>query len=146
MHAIEGSLPDVDFVEPDPTAISGQIVDVPDVTGQEASEAADELRNAGFVPNVGRYVDSRLPKGQVAYTSPVAGARVGTGTLVTMFISDGTPKKSGGGGSGGGGGSTDGGGGGTTDGGGAGGDATTAPGNNGNGNGNGNGRGRGGRR
>ena len=133
MHAIEGQLPDVDFVTPDPTAISGQIVDVPDVTGQEASDAADELRNAGFVPNVGRYVDSRLPKGQVAYTSPVAGARVGTGTLVTMFISDGTPRKSGGGGGGGGGGDTAGGG--TT---------TTGPGNNGNGNGN--GRGRGGRR
>jgi membrane peptidoglycan carboxypeptidase len=143
MRAIEGSLPDVDFVEPDPTAIMGQIVDVPDVTGQEAADAADELREAGFVPNVGRYVDSRLPKGQVAYTSPVAGARVGSGTLVTMFISDGTPRRSGGGGgdadtsgdtSGGdGGGTTDGGGGGT---------ATTGPGNNGNGNGNGNGRGR----
>ncbi len=134
MHAIEGALPDESFVTPDPTAIAGQMVDVPDVTGMEASEAADRLREAGFVPNVGRYVDSKLPKGQVAYTSPVSGAQVGTGTLVTMFISDGTAKKSGGGSGGGGGGGTSGGGGG--------GDTTTGPGNNGNGNGNGNGRGR----
>ncbi len=92
MHAIESQLPDEAFVRPDPTAISGQIVNVPKVAGLSAAEAADKLRNAGFVPNVGRYVDSKLPKGQVAYTTPVAGARVGTGTLVTMFISDGTPR------------------------------------------------------
>ncbi len=97
MHAIEGSLPDEQFVAPDPNAITGQIVDVPDVTGRAAADAADQLRGAGFVPNVGRYVDSKLPKGQVASTSPIAGARVGTGTLVTMFISDGTPKKGNGG-------------------------------------------------
>jgi membrane peptidoglycan carboxypeptidase len=92
MHAIESLLPDATFSRPDPTAISGQIVHVPDVAGLSAADAADRLRNAGFVPNVGRYVDSRLAKGQVAYTSPIAGARVGTGTLVTMFISDGSPR------------------------------------------------------
>jgi membrane peptidoglycan carboxypeptidase len=137
MHAIEAALPDESFVRPDPTAIMGQIVDVPDVTGLDAAEAADQLRSAGFVPNVGRYVDSKRPKGQVAYTSPISGARVGTGTLVTMFISDGTPRKttsstsSGSGTSGGGGG-------------GGGGGGTTGPGNSGNGNGGtGNGRGNG---
>lgn len=98
MQAIQGSLADVDFVSPDPTAILGQTVDVPDVTGLDAAEAADRLRDAGFVPNVGRYVDSRLPQGEVAYTSPQSGAPVGTGTLVTMYISDGTPRGGGNGG------------------------------------------------
>ncbi len=99
MKAIVDLLPDQDFVTPDPTAILGRIVNVPDVTGDPSADAAERLREAGFVPNIGSYVDSDLPKDSVAYTNPVSGARVGTGTLVTLYISDGTPaKKRGGGG------------------------------------------------
>ena len=98
MKPILDLLPDEDFVTPDPTAILGRIVNVPDVAGQPSAEAADTLREAGFVPNIGSYVDSDLPRGTVARTSPVAGARVGTGTLVTLYISDGSPRGGGGGG------------------------------------------------
>ncbi len=93
MKPITDLLPDNDFVTPDPTAVLGRIVNVPDVTGQPSAEAAERLREAGFVPNIGNYVDSDLPKDSVASTNPVSGARVGTGTLVTLYISDGTPSK-----------------------------------------------------
>jgi membrane peptidoglycan carboxypeptidase len=97
MKAITDQLADEDFVTPDPTAILGRMVNVPDVSGQPTAEAAETLREAGFVPNIGSYVDSDVPKDNVAATNPVAGARVGTGTLVTLSISDGTPAKRGGG-------------------------------------------------
>jgi membrane peptidoglycan carboxypeptidase len=90
MKPITGLLPVEDFVTPDPTAVLGRIVNVPDVSGQASAEAADTLREAGFVPSVGSYVKSGLPKDTVARTDPVAGARVGTGTLVTLNISDGS--------------------------------------------------------
>jgi membrane peptidoglycan carboxypeptidase len=93
MKAIVDMLPDEDFVTPDPTAILGRIVNVPDVSGESSSEAAETLREAGFVPNIGRYVGSEEAKDTVAYTNPSAGARVGTGTLVTLYVSDGTPEK-----------------------------------------------------
>jgi membrane peptidoglycan carboxypeptidase len=100
MKAITDLLPNENFVTPDPTAILGRIVNVPDVTGESSGDAADTLREAGFVPSIGSYVDSDLPKDSVASTNPVSGARVGTGTLVTLYISDGTPAKKRGGGDG----------------------------------------------
>jgi membrane peptidoglycan carboxypeptidase len=93
MRSIVDLLPDEDFVTPDSSAVTGRIVNVPDVTGQPSAEAADTLREAGFEPNIGSYVNSSEPKDTVARTNPVAGARVGTGTLVTLHISDGSPAK-----------------------------------------------------
>ncbi len=93
MKRVTDQLEDEDFVTPDPNAILGRVVRVPDVTGLSSSEAADSLREAGFVPSIGRYVNSRLDKDRVARTQPVADARVGTGTLVTLYISDGSPKR-----------------------------------------------------
>ena len=40
MRGVQDLLPDEDFVEPDPTAIEGRAVDVPDVTGMAPDEAA----------------------------------------------------------------------------------------------------------
>ncbi|MGZ8744915.1 MAG: hypothetical protein ACXWXO_18520, partial [Nocardioides sp.] len=57
----------------------------------------------------GPQVNSGSAYGTVAYLSPGSGAQVGTGSSVTMYISNGTPESSGGGGGDGGG---DGGGGG----------------------------------
>ena len=90
MQAVDNFLPDVDFVDPDPTAILGRPAPVPDVTGLSAEDAAVELREAGFVPTVGSYVDSTLAKGQTASTTPVAGATIGSGSAVTLNVSDGT--------------------------------------------------------
>ena len=90
MQRVDDFLPDASFVPPDPTAILGRPALVPDVTGLSAEEAALELREAGFVPTVGSYVDSALTKGAVATTTPVAGATIGTGSAVTLNVSDGT--------------------------------------------------------
>jgi membrane peptidoglycan carboxypeptidase len=90
MHRVQKFLPDTSFVPPDPTAILGRPAVVPDVEGLSAEDAAVELRTAGFVPTVGSYVDSTLGKGSVASTTPIAGARIGTGSAVTLNVSDGT--------------------------------------------------------
>ena len=90
MQRVDDFLPDVSFVPPDPTAILGRPAFVPDVKGLSAEEAALELRQAGFVPTVGSYVDSTLGKGSVDSTTPIAGAKIGTGSAVTLNVSDGT--------------------------------------------------------
>jgi beta-lactam-binding protein with PASTA domain len=64
---------------------------VPYVSGFDPKHAAEVLRNAGFNPQIGATVDSGNPRGSVAYTSPSSGAQLGTGSSVTIYISDGTP-------------------------------------------------------
>ncbi len=90
MQAVDRFLPDAPFVDPDPTAVLGRPALVPDVSGLSAEDAALELREAGFVPTVGSYVDSTLSRGEIASTTPVAGATIGTGSAVTLNVSDGT--------------------------------------------------------
>ena len=91
MHAIQQYLPNVDFTPPDPTTIAGQYVAVPSVNGYSVTSASDQLRSAGFSPVVGPYVHSSYPYGTVAYTSPGGGSSLGTGSSVTIYVSDGTP-------------------------------------------------------
>jgi membrane peptidoglycan carboxypeptidase len=122
MKVIEQWLADRDFTSPDPRTIKGQTVTVPSVYGYSPEEAAKVLREAGFSPVIGPMVDSNNAYGTVAYLDPASGSEVGSGSTVTIYISDGTPyvapkpPKNGGGGGGtdggGGGGGTDGGGGG----------------------------------
>ena len=114
MKVIEQWLPDTDFSVPDPTAIQGRLVTVPSVYGYSPTEAAGILRRAGLNPVVGPQVNSSSAYGTVAYLSPGSGAQIGTGSTVTMYISNGTPEpvRHGGGGGGGGGGNDGGGGGG----------------------------------
>jgi beta-lactam-binding protein with PASTA domain len=66
-------------------------VGVPSVAGQSTSAAAGILRQKGFTPVIGPTVDSSYARGTVAYTSPGAGSAVGTGSTVTIYVSDGTP-------------------------------------------------------
>jgi membrane peptidoglycan carboxypeptidase len=154
MKRIQRWLPDRNFVPPDPRKVKGRTVRVPQVAGSGQRAAMRKLRRRGLVPQLGPMVDSRLRRGLVAFTEPGAGARVGSGRSVVLYLSDGTPyvapppqpsspspstggsTGSSGGGSGGGG-TSGGGGGGTGDGG-----RDSGPGNgHGRGNGNGNGRG-----
>ena len=94
MQAIDDFLPDAEFTDPDPTAISGRPVDVPSVSGLEPAIAATRLREAGFVPSIGSYVRSTFAKGMVAETDPVAGATLGTGSPVTIHVSNGNAPRS----------------------------------------------------
>jgi membrane peptidoglycan carboxypeptidase len=67
-------------------------VQVPDVTGMDASEARARLEAAGFGVSTGPSVSSAYPKGTVARTSPGAGSRVEPGTTVTIYPSRGRPR------------------------------------------------------
>jgi membrane peptidoglycan carboxypeptidase len=91
MKAVQDMVPATDFAEPDPTTIAGRKVIVPSVSGMAPSSAAARLRRAGFLPTIGPLVDSGYSYGTVAYTSPGGGSTVGTGSSVTIYVSDGTP-------------------------------------------------------
>ncbi len=91
MKVMQRYIPDETFHSPNPQTIQGQTVSVPSVGGMGTGPASDILRKQGFTPVVGPTVDSGYPQGTVAYTSPGAGASVGTGSTVTIYVSDGTP-------------------------------------------------------
>jgi membrane peptidoglycan carboxypeptidase len=91
MQVIDDFLPDAEFVPPDPNAIRGQPTSVPAIGGLPLSEAAIRLREVGLVPSVGSYVASAYNKGMAAYTEPSAGGRIGTGSPVTIYVSNGNP-------------------------------------------------------
>ena len=134
MDVVAQWLPDLDFVDPPVEIIRGVPTDVPDVAGMSVPQAVGTLRAAGFRVDVGPLVDSAYTEGTVAYSLPAAGARAGRGSIVIVYISDGTPppkpprggggnggRGGGGGGGGNGGGGNNGGGGGGNGGGGGGG-------------------------
>ena len=104
MKVVEQWLADRDFISPDPTTIKGKAVTVPTVYGYSPQEAAEVLREAGLSPVVGPMVDSGNAYGTVAYLSPGSGSEVGSGSTVTIYVSDGTPapapRNNGGGGGG----------------------------------------------
>ncbi len=91
MKVVEQWLPDRDFTSPDPTTIQGKLVTVPSVYGYSPEDAARILREAGFLPVIGPTVDSANTAGTVAYLDPASGTQLGTGSTVTIYVSDGTP-------------------------------------------------------
>ena len=101
MKAIAQYLPDTDFTEPSATTIAGRVVTVPSVYGLSPSAAARILRKAGFLPTIGPFVDSSYSRGTVAYLSVRSGSQIGTGSPITIYVSDGTPAPQGGKGKGG---------------------------------------------
>ncbi len=129
MKVIQQWLPDRDFTSPDPRTIKGKLVTVPSVYGYSPEEAAKVLREAGFSPVIGPMVNSGNAYGTVAYLDPGSGTEIGSGSTVTIYVSNGTPyvapepspKPDNGGGPGGGGGGDGGGGNGGGPGGGGGG-------------------------
>ncbi|MFZ5846706.1 MAG: transglycosylase domain-containing protein [Actinomycetota bacterium] len=91
MKVVQQWLPDKDFHSPDPTTIKGKTVTVPSVYGYSPEDAARVLREAGLTPVIGPMVSSSSPYGTVAYLSPGSGSSIGSGSTVTIYISDGTP-------------------------------------------------------
>lgn len=61
-------------------------VTVPDVVGMKQEDAIQTLSDAGLVAKVAETPDNQQPKGRVWQQSPQAGARVGPGTTVTIFV------------------------------------------------------------
>jgi len=91
MQAVQQFLPDEEFVPPDPLAINGQLITIPSVYGLDPQQAAEILRERGFFPSVGPLVDSSNPYGTVAYLSPGSGTQLGSGSAITIYVSDGSP-------------------------------------------------------
>jgi eukaryotic-like serine/threonine-protein kinase len=110
-----GLLPDVNL-QPDDTAPSGTVlaqdpragssldrgkpvvmtvssgkakVQVPDVTGQDSTDAANALGQAGFHATTQSEASDTVPQGKVIRTDPAAGAEADKGSTVTMFVSSG---------------------------------------------------------
>ncbi len=92
MHVIEQWLADKDFTAPDPRTIQGQEVTVPSVGGMSPEEAAKILRDAGLFPSIGPMVNSEYAYGTVAYLDPGSGSTVGSGSSITIYVSNGTPE------------------------------------------------------
>jgi len=91
MKRVQRYLPDVDFESPDPETIKGQMVTVPTLYGYSPERAAAILRDRGLYPAIGSMVDSSNAYGTVAYLSPGSGTEVGSGSSITIYVSDGSP-------------------------------------------------------
>ena len=91
--AIAQWLPDDDFTRPSSTDVAGLLTPIPSVAGQSYDDAKATLEGAGFRVSRGPSVDSRYERGLVAYTSPGSGSGLGAGDTVTVYLSDGSPKK-----------------------------------------------------
>jgi hypothetical protein len=72
-----------------PTEAPGGAVEVPDVTGMSASEAAAILSGASLAPTAVKEESESTPAGAVVATSPAAGERVPKGSSVTVVVSSG---------------------------------------------------------
>ena len=84
-------LPKEDFKKPDPGSIEGVSTQVPDVRGMTVDDATKKLADEGFDASVSGEVNSDLDKGLVVRTSPESGAKVGSGTSIGLYVSNGIP-------------------------------------------------------
>jgi serine/threonine-protein kinase len=64
-------------------------VAVPDVTGQDAADAANALGQAGFKTKTSREASTTVESGKVIRTDPAAGTKVDSGSTVTIVVSSG---------------------------------------------------------
>ena len=89
----EAALKDVPVLplpKPDPKFVRGLQIPVPDVAGLSVADAKAALEKAGFQTTVDpKQVDSDLPAGTVARTSPTGQAP--PGSTITIFVSNGHP-------------------------------------------------------
>jgi serine/threonine-protein kinase len=67
-------------------------VTVPDVAGKTLSEATVALSRAGFRYTSTREPSTSVPSGEVTRTDPPAGSQATKGTVVTVYVSSGSPK------------------------------------------------------
>jgi len=94
-EAMLGALVDVpptSFVTMNPDLVNGLTITVPSLVGLTEKQAISRLRSAGLRATVGDYqVASYQDEGTVSYSSPGAGTGVPPRTMVTFYLSNGTP-------------------------------------------------------
>ncbi|QPZ37427.1 transglycosylase domain-containing protein [Paramicrobacterium chengjingii] len=82
------------FPEADKNLTRRILKDVPDVVGQSVEDATSSLDDAGFSVSVSEdQVDSTVEAGKVASTDPAGGARVNSGSTITIYVSNGEGKE-----------------------------------------------------
>lgn len=81
---------DTSWPQPDAQYLTGQEIQVPDVSNQSVSNATAALQAAGFQAKKGGSTPSdTVPKGSVVSTDPAAGSSAIAGSLVKLTISSG---------------------------------------------------------
>jgi membrane peptidoglycan carboxypeptidase len=85
------SLPETHFVAPSDKTIRGDVKDIPFVTGMSPQDAINRIQQAGFTAQVAPgMVDSEEAAGTVAYTSPRRRDGAPEGSMITIYISNGS--------------------------------------------------------
>jgi membrane peptidoglycan carboxypeptidase len=78
------------FPQPDPRFLAGSNSPrLANLIGTPGEEAVEALRAAGLNVALGGEVDSDLPRGTIAATSPAPGSRIVRGSTVTVYVSSG---------------------------------------------------------
>jgi membrane peptidoglycan carboxypeptidase len=72
------------------TIVQGRQVAVPDVRGLSLGDARSKIEAEGFAFSDGGIVDSELPTGTIARSEPASGNTASTGSLVTVYTSNGS--------------------------------------------------------
>ncbi|WIJ44297.1 transglycosylase domain-containing protein [Curtobacterium citreum] len=90
MIPINAKHPADPFPTPSQTALRGNSVAVPDVSGKTADEARSILSSAGFTYVDGGAQPGAGTAGTVSSTSPGAGSLLSTGSSVTVYTTDGS--------------------------------------------------------
>ncbi|MCB0895650.1 MAG: penicillin-binding protein [Nocardioidaceae bacterium] len=89
MHVVDDRLKYEDFTAPSATAVQGVPTTVPSVSGMSVDSAMSTLSGAGFKPIQGGTVNSTYGAGTVAYTSPSGGSSAPSGSVITIYESNG---------------------------------------------------------
>ncbi len=91
MNAIAKYLPPTSFTEPSGIDVAGILTSVPSVSGLSLEAAQQRIEEAGFIAQLGDYVDSSAARGTAVYTGPGTGTQLSSGDSVYIYVSDGTP-------------------------------------------------------
>lgn len=89
MRPVIGKYDNEDFVSPSAVSVQGESTQIPSTSGMSTSQAMQTLRGAGFNPIRGGTTNSASPAGTVAYTSPSGGSYAPSGSVITVYESNG---------------------------------------------------------
>ncbi|HUC58339.1 MAG TPA: Stk1 family PASTA domain-containing Ser/Thr kinase [Streptosporangiaceae bacterium] len=67
--------------------VAGRYTKVPSMRGLSAASAASDLRGLGLASKIGKGKYSSMPRGEIITTSPASGAKVTSGSVVTLVPS-----------------------------------------------------------
>jgi membrane peptidoglycan carboxypeptidase len=91
MQKALAGLPETHFTAPNDKTVRGDVKDLPFVTGMSVQDATNRLQGEGFKVGVAPGpVDSAEAAGTVAWTSPRQRDGAPQGSLITLYISNGT--------------------------------------------------------